>query len=272
MRISFSNIGSGGPLPSNVITTDNLEPNLEASRPIQDLEQFKANTKDVYTKAQVDSINSLANYYTITDTDEQWAQFYRGLDSKQPMLTAGKNIAITQDVISADTYSKDEIDEGNRVISAALNELNTTKQPMLTAGENITIDENNVISSTGGGTDTYEDVTIHHMLHLMRPGAKGEGDEAGGWISSATGTGDDYYTNHAWRLGGNYRDHMDFYEYGADYRFYKSVGTSKTLLLNILENEMTFKGDQVPVIKKLTQAQYDALTSKKANMLYIITD
>ena len=130
-----------------------------------------------YTKTEVDAelsnqeevvsqaLNSLAD--SISNVELTTSQALNTLDiNKQDKLTAGSNITIENNVISATTpsltnyYTKSETDNTfvdketfdtkEEVISTALNELNANKQDVLTAGANITI-QNNVISATGGG-------------------------------------------------------------------------------------------------------------------------
>lgn len=94
-----------------------------------------------------------------------YEQILQALESKQPMLTAGQNITITEEnVISASSGSDDYTELENK---PSINDVillgNKTSddlnlQDKLTAGENITISEEGVISATGG-TDDYEDLT-----------------------------------------------------------------------------------------------------------------
>ena len=115
-------------------------------------------------EAEIDGLGEeLGNYYTKPEVDGK-------LDEKQDILTAGTNITIENNVISAtgcdvtsvngqtgdvvltandvDAYTTDEVDDMFDNIDTALN----GKQDKLTAGQNIIIDSNNVISATGGGT------------------------------------------------------------------------------------------------------------------------
>ena len=126
-----------------------------------------------YTKSEVDTALSakadeadLADYAT-------WNVVNTSLGLKQDTLTAGTNITIANNVISAAStdlsnyYNKTEVDTAlaGKVDDSDLNsyynktEVDTAlagKQDTLTAGTNITI-QNNVISATGtGGADVVE--------------------------------------------------------------------------------------------------------------------
>lgn len=148
------------------------------------LNENKADKATTYTKAEVDAeietledaiengqettsqaLNDLST--TISNVESVTSQSLNNLNSiKQDKLTAGSNITIENNVISATApsltnyYTKTETDNTfvdkstfdtkEEVISTALNELDANKQDVLTAGANITI-QNNVISATGGG-------------------------------------------------------------------------------------------------------------------------
>ena len=89
------------------------------------------------------------------------------LDGKQDKLTAGTNITIENNVISAAGGGSDEVwigseeptgdqtvwidPTGSETAGLVTQAELATKQDKLTAGTNITIDSNNVISATGGG-------------------------------------------------------------------------------------------------------------------------
>ena len=93
-----------------------------------------------------------------------YEQILQALDSKQPMLTAGQNITITEEnVISASSGSSDYTDLTNKpsinnvTLSGNKSSDDLSLQGKLTAGQNITIDEDNVISAEGGVT-SYVDL------------------------------------------------------------------------------------------------------------------
>lgn len=143
---------------------------------LETLNSAKAYTDaETYTKAQIDqkdadTLNSAKSY---TDTTAQGVvNTLRGeIATKQDILTAGSNIDITNNEISADLsnyYSKTEVDnKDTATLDSAKGYTDTkitdyytktqtdtllnAKQDTLTAGNNITIDANNVISATGGG-------------------------------------------------------------------------------------------------------------------------
>ena len=89
------------------------------------------------------------------------------LDGKQDKLTAGTNITIENNVISAAGGGSDEVwigseeptgdqtvwidPTGSETAGLVTQAELANKQDKLTAGTNITIDSNNVISATGGG-------------------------------------------------------------------------------------------------------------------------
>jgi len=126
---------------TNYVDTEELNNNLtilskELVMLLQDI------NKDI---ADVESTASTAN--TNAESALTLAQSYgAAIANKQDQLTAGDNINIIDNVISATdtTYiAGDNVTIVDNVISST-----DTKY---TAGTNITIDENNVISSTGGG-------------------------------------------------------------------------------------------------------------------------
>lgn len=102
-------------------------------------------------------IGAVEGYYTRAQTDDL-------LDEKQDTLTAGSNIQISGNTISATdtTYTAGNgLDLTGTTFSADTTVLATqadlaTKQGTLTAGANISIDSNNVISATD---TTYSDFT-----------------------------------------------------------------------------------------------------------------
>ena len=94
-----------------------------------------------------------------------YEQILQALDNKQPMLTAGENITITEEnVISASSVSNDYTDLINKpsinnvTLSGNKSGDDLNLQGKLTAGNNITI-ESNVISAKGGGVTSYNDLT-----------------------------------------------------------------------------------------------------------------
>lgn len=101
-------------------------------------------------------IGAIEGYYTRAQTDAL-------LDEKQDTLTAGDNIQINNNVISATdttytagtgldlTGTQFSIDATTVATQSDLSTGLAGKQDTLTAGANITIDANNVISAAGGG-------------------------------------------------------------------------------------------------------------------------
>ena len=94
-----------------------------------------------------DNITIQGNVISATDTGLTQEQVNTLIDSKnlQPKLTAGTNITIDENNVISSTDTGLNEAEVNTLID------NKNLQPKLTAGENITI-ENNVISSTGGSS------------------------------------------------------------------------------------------------------------------------
>lgn len=95
--------------------------------------------------------------------------------SKQPILTAGNNITIENNVISAtDTTYENATTETNGLMSSEdkskLDGLNNYSLPIASAdtlggikiGENLNIDENGVLSSGGGDVEVGEYILIPH--------------------------------------------------------------------------------------------------------------
>ena len=63
-----------------------------------------------------------------------------------------------------------------------------------------------------------------------------------GWLK---GQDDGAYSNHAIRIGGNYRDEMVFYEYGALWRFVKSVNGVNTDIIRFSQGAASFNNPGV---------------------------
>lgn len=101
------------------------------ARALTELKEEKAD------KSEIPVVPDMSNYYTKTQTDS-------AIDA------ALANIDLS------DYVDKETFDTKEEVISTALNELDANKQDVLTAGANITI-QNNVISATGGGTQVQSD-------------------------------------------------------------------------------------------------------------------
>ena len=95
-----------------------------------------------------------------------YEQILQALDRKQPMLTAGQNITISEEnVISASNGSSDYTDLTNKpsinnvTLSGNKSADDLSLQGKLTAGQNITISDDNVISAKGGGVTSYNELT-----------------------------------------------------------------------------------------------------------------
>lgn len=109
------------------------------------------------------------------------------LDAKQDKLTAGTNITIENNVISAAGGGSDEVwigseeptgdqtvwidPTGSETAGLVTQAELANKQDKLTAGANITIDSNNVISATGGGGSYTLPVASDNTLGGVKTGA-----------------------------------------------------------------------------------------------------
>jgi len=214
------------------------------------------NPDDYYTKTDVntllankqDTLVSGANIKTINN---------------ESILGSG-NIALNVTVDSAlDSGSTNPVenraiynkfDEVEGVTARALNSINerlAEKQDTLVAGSGITI-ENNVISSEGGGLDEdFLQATANALYDL-----KTEDDAINDKF-------DDYYNKQA--SDGKYATKSDVRNtyYNKEYIDDKLLAIAASL--NDLNNN--FGGLK---LVKLSQAEYDALTTKDENTLYII--
>lgn len=172
-EIEIEGVRTGG---VNTYTKEEID-----QKDLETLNSAKAYTDaETYSKAQIDqkdadTLNSAKSY---TDTTAQGVvNTLRGeIATKQDILTAGTNINISNNEISADLsnyYNKTEVDnKDTATLDSAkgytdtkltdyytktdTNTLLNAKQDTLTAGTNITIDANNVISATGGGGGTVD--------------------------------------------------------------------------------------------------------------------
>lgn len=154
----------------------NINTNLSnLKKTTNDAISTKANTSDVYTKTETDTkLKAKANtsdVYTKTELDTK-------INAKQDKLSAGNNITIANNTISAKdtTYStatsstdglmskndKSKLDGlsnyNDTTIKNEISTLKTSKQDKLIAGTNITI-SNNTISATSTTSTTYSTAT-----------------------------------------------------------------------------------------------------------------
>lgn len=121
------------------------------------------------------------------------------LDGKQDKLTAGTNITIENNVISAAGGGSDEVwigseeptgdqtvwidPTGSETAGLVTQAELANKQDKLTAGTNITIDSNNVISATGGSGGSYTlPVANRHTLGGVKVESSGYVAELGRYV------------------------------------------------------------------------------------------
>lgn len=120
------------------------------------------------------------------------------LDGKQDKLTAGTNITIENNVISAAGGGSDEVwigseepagdqtvwidPTGSETAGLVTQAELANKQDKLTAGTNITIDSNNVISATGGGGSYTLPVANRHTLGGVKVESSGYSTELGRYV------------------------------------------------------------------------------------------
>lgn len=148
----------------------------------------------------------------------------------QPTLTAGSNISISGNTISA---------------------TDTT----YTAGQNITI-QNNVISATGGGSSysAGDGILISNNVISLDKDIEANTIQTGSNDNNyfqcrkfrGEGTADTYY--HAVDFGYAGHNAVDFYDYGGEYTFYQCLSGSKqsaTELLKITASDVKYKNKSI---------------------------
>ena len=224
------------------------------------VEQGTVDESKIYIITDAPEIN--LNNYTLTSTtaalQTQVNANTAAIAGKQDKLTAGEGITIENGVISAEAdmsnyYTKEEIDNAEQATSAALNDLNirkadkselsdyATKQELQTAIESIDLSEvENEIAAVSTQVDNNAEVTARALNELQTSKA-----DKSQLSSYATKTEVQEAISE------------------IDLSGYATTADTASLQTAI---------DSKAQIAHLTQAQYDALQTKDANTIYIISD
>ena len=217
---------------------------------------------------------SLANYYTKTETDQ-------AIDDA------------LADIDLSDYVDKETFDVKEEVISTALNELDANKQDVLTAGANITI-QNNVISSTGG-TQVQADWNQSDSTAVDYIKNKPTIPDVSGYVEKSVYNQKEIaIANALTQLNGNKADKSELPDLSNYYTKSQTDTAISTAVgqidlsgymtnaafdvkeevistsLNDLNTRKVNNSGGVANILKLTQAEYDLLQTKDAATLYII--
>lgn len=287
-------------IENNVISSNQV---IELTQAEYDqlVEDEQVDESKIYIITDAPSIN--LNNYTLTSTtaalQTQVNANTAAIATKQDALTAGEGITIENGVISAeadtsDFYTKEEIDNAEQATSAALNDLNirkadkselsdyATKTELEEAIAGIDLSEIEAsIAAVSTQVDTNAEVTARALNELQE--SKADASALNGYATTADTA--------------NLQTAIDSKAEADDVQFmYDQLGTS----IGNLESSMVDKADRSELddfpttdvtdslqtqltalqttvagkaqIVHLTQAEYDALTTKDANTIYIISD
>lgn len=288
--------GSNITIENNVISSNQVVELTQAEydQLVED-EQVDESKIYIITDAPVIDLSKYALTSTTAALQTQVNANTAAIAGKQDALTAGEGITIENGVISAeadlsDFYTKEEIDNAEQATSAALNDLNirkldasaytpvdltdyATKQELQDAIESIDLSEvENEIAAVSTQVDNNAEVTARALNELQENKAdkssladyatKTEVQEA---ISEIDLSG--YATT---ADTASLQTAINTKADASALNGYATTATTDNLQTQLTALQTTVAGKAQ--IVHLTQAQYDALATKDANTIYIISD
>lgn len=276
LSINLDNYATKSELPD--VSDMETKTNAAATYQVKGDYALKSEIPDVSnlaTKAEVSALSAevehkadKATTYTMTEVDEK-------LGKKQNTLVAGANIILGEPDPTTGNVTISATGGSEPVDAYTKSESDARFQGKLTAGSNITISEDNVISATGGGETGVTSVNGQTGdVTLEIPTAQ----------TDVNGTSNNYIYSDPTKenfvaiskitaLPASTSVILSMNRWGEDgATTYAYLERATKTACGVMSPADKTKLDGIPSMSVLTQAKYDALSSKDENTLYFIKE